>query len=90
MPSMMASASENLLKMNPVRKYVAKAEAGIGWRIWNRRTKRWWGNYFSEYPEAVLEELNGLGRQHVLVRLCRSSQSKEAASQRAEKRHNTW
>jgi hypothetical protein len=58
-------------------KYVAKAEAGVGWRIWNRRTKRWWGNFFSEYPEAVLQELNGLARQEVLVRLCRSSQSKE-------------
>lgn len=58
-------------------KYVAKAEAGVGWRIWNRRTKRWWGNFFAEYPQAVLQELNGLARQEVLVRLCRTSQSKE-------------
>jgi hypothetical protein len=57
--------------------YQARPEtkAGIDWRIWNRRTKRWWGNYFSEYPEAVLQELNGLARQELLVRLCRSSQS---------------
>ena len=57
-------------------KYVAKAEAGVGWRIWNRRTKRWWGNFFSEYPETVLQELNSLARQEVLVQLCRSSQPK--------------
>ena len=57
-------------------KYVAKAEAGVGWRIWNRRTKRWWGNFFTEYPEAVLQELNGLARQDVLVRLCGASQSR--------------
>ena len=58
-------------------KYVAKAEAGVGWPIWNRRTKRWWGNFFSQYPDALLQELNGMGRQDVLIRLCKSSQSKE-------------
>jgi hypothetical protein len=61
---------------NSEHKYVAKAEAGVGWRIWKRRTKRRWGNYFFEYPEAVLQELNGLARQEVLVRLCKSSQPK--------------
>lgn len=59
------------------QKYVARAEAGVGWRVWNRRSKRWWGNYYSEYPEAVLQELNGLARQEVLVRLCQSSRSRE-------------
>jgi len=62
---------------NSEHRNVAKAEAGIGWRIWNRKTKRWWGNYFYDYPEALLQELNGLSRQEVLVRLCKSSQSKE-------------
>lgn len=62
---------------NSAHKYVAKAEAGIGWRIWDRRTNRWWGNFFGEYPETVLQELNGLARQEVLVRLCKQSQSKD-------------
>jgi hypothetical protein len=70
------SSSEN--------KYVAKAEAGVGWRIWHRRTRRWWGNFFSEYPEAVLQELNGPARQEVLVRLCRSSQSRQRMADVAE------
>jgi hypothetical protein len=57
-------------------KFVARAEAGVGWRIFNRQTKRAWGNYFREYPATVLAELNGDARQSVLVELCRSTQSK--------------
>jgi hypothetical protein len=67
-------------------KYVAKAEAGVSWRIWNRRTKRWWGNFFSEYPEAVVQELNGLAREDLLVRLCRSSQPRDRIAQGRRKR----
>lgn len=51
--------------------YVCKAIPGQGWRVWNRRTKRWWGNYFIEFPEALLAELNGEKRPEILVKLCR-------------------
>lgn len=57
----------------PKVKYVAKAISKVGWRIWNRRAKRWWGNYFSEYPQNVLDELNGLKRSTELTRLAKSS-----------------
>jgi hypothetical protein len=63
--------------------FVAKAEAGVGWRIWNRRQRRNWGNFFPDYPQAVLDELNGLARPEVLVRLCRASASR---ARMAEKR----
>lgn len=67
-------------------KFVARAEAGVGWRIWNRRTKRWWGNVFDAYPAAVLEELNGLARRDVLVSLCRSSRPRGQAIERRRRK----
>ena len=50
-------------------KFVAKAEAGKGWRVWNRRTRRWWGNYLNAYPEDLLAELNGERRPEKIVEL---------------------
>jgi len=41
------------------RQYVARATADLGWRIWNTKTKRWWGEYFKRYPDELLAELNG-------------------------------
>lgn len=52
-----------------MERYVAKATAGKGWRIWNRKMKKWWGNYFNDYPTALLAELNGLKRPDKLVEL---------------------
>jgi len=49
-----------------MRSYVAKAEAGKGWRIWERKMKKWWGNYFKIYPEELLAELNGAHGQRRL------------------------
>jgi hypothetical protein len=69
----------------PQQRYVAKAEAGVGWRVWNRRAKRWWGNFFPEYPQAVLEELNGAARPEVLTQLCKSSQSRERIAKNRRK-----
>jgi hypothetical protein len=45
--------------MSTRRQYVAKATADLGWRIWNTKTKRWWGEYFKRYPDELLAELNG-------------------------------
>jgi hypothetical protein len=39
-----------------MRRYVAKAESGKGWRIWESKMKRWWGNYFSRYPEELTKK----------------------------------
>jgi hypothetical protein len=55
------------------KKYVAKAEAGKGWRVWNRKTKKWWGNYFAEYPEELLDELNGDRDTKKIVELSKKS-----------------
>lgn len=40
-------------------RYVARAEAGAGWHVWDRKLKRWWGNFFTQYPSEVIAELNG-------------------------------
>ena len=40
-------------------RFVSKAEAGQGWRIWDRTQKKWWGNPYQAYPERLLAELNG-------------------------------
>lgn len=61
-------------------KFIARAEAGLGWRIWNRKTKRSWGNYFKDYPEDVLNELNGSKDQENLINLCKKSYTKNEKS----------
>lgn len=59
--------------MSTTVKYVAKATPGVGWRIFNRKTKRSWGNFFKDYPQDVLDELNGQRRPEVLTQLCKKS-----------------
>lgn len=59
-------------------RYVCRAEAGQGWRIWNRKTGKPWGNYFQAFPEELLAELNGAKRPDVLVELCRESYARKA------------
>ena len=49
--------------------YVAKAEPGIGWRIWNTKMKRYWGEVYAEPPEVLLQELNGQKRPAQLTAL---------------------
>lgn len=53
----------------PKRRFVGRATAGIGWRIWDHKANRWWGNPFQNYPEALLEELNGEKRPEAIVKL---------------------
>jgi hypothetical protein len=55
----------------PSARYVAKSEADRGWRVWDRKLKRWWGEWRCDYPQAVLDELNGQKRPEVLTELCR-------------------
>ncbi len=54
-------------------RFVAKAVPDHGWRVWDRMGKRWWGNYFAAYPEALLAERNGPKRFDRITELCRCS-----------------
>ncbi|MFD9487588.1 hypothetical protein ACFWBX_27190 [Streptomyces sp. NPDC059991] len=40
------------------RWYVARGVPG-GYRIWNVRGKRWWGDLYELCPDDLLAELNG-------------------------------
>jgi hypothetical protein len=62
----------------PNARYVARAEAGRGWRVWDRKISRWWGNPFADYPEALLAELNGPKRPARIVELTRGSRRKRS------------
>ena len=54
-------------------RYVARAYAGKGWRVFNRRTQRPWGIYFPNYPETLLAELNGQKRPDKIAELTKKS-----------------
>jgi hypothetical protein len=41
------------------RRFVAKAESGKGWRVWDNTQKKWWGEVYQQIPEKLLLELNG-------------------------------
>jgi hypothetical protein len=40
------------------RQYVARGAPG-GYRIWDSKRRRWWGDLYELCPDDLLEELNG-------------------------------
>jgi len=57
----------------PRRRYVGKGVPG-GWRIWNKKSRKWWGQLYEKQPDELLSELNGLKRPEVIVKLTRKYQ----------------
>ena len=57
----------------PRRRYVAQGVPG-GWRIWNKKTGRFWGQLYELQPDDLVEELNGQRRTEVIVDLTRKYQ----------------
>jgi hypothetical protein len=55
------------------RKYVAKGVPG-GWRIWNNKSKKYWGQLYEKQPDELIEELNGEYRPEKIVELTRRFQ----------------
>jgi hypothetical protein len=53
------------------RRYVAKGVAGEGWRVWDNKQKRLWGNPFTRCPDELLDELNGPKRPEKVTELVR-------------------
>ena len=60
----------------PVVRYVCRAVPGVGWRIWDRKMNKWWGNAFTDFPQLLIDELNGLKRPEALVCLTRPKNKK--------------
>ena len=52
-------------------RFVARAEADGGWRVYDRQQKKWWGDRYKVYPEHLLTELNGPKRPERLTELTR-------------------
>ncbi|MCX5397086.1 hypothetical protein [Streptomyces sp. NBC_00102] len=40
------------------RRYVARGVPG-GYRVWDNRGRRWWGDHYELCPDGLLTELNG-------------------------------
>lgn len=40
------------------RRYVARGVAG-GWRVWDNKARRWWGDLYEVQPDELVAELNG-------------------------------
>jgi hypothetical protein len=51
------------------RRFVARAEAGHGWRVWDNFFRRWWGPCLSSQPDELVAELNGERRLERLNQL---------------------
>ena len=62
----------------PNNRFVAKAEAGKGWHIWDNMQKKWWGERYQNYPESLLAELNGEKRPQRLIELIKQTPRKRA------------
>jgi hypothetical protein len=40
------------------RRYVVRGEPG-GYRIWDNKARRWWGDHYEVQPDVLVAELNG-------------------------------
>jgi hypothetical protein len=40
------------------RRYVARGVPG-GYRVWDNRARRWWGDLYEVQPDELVAELNG-------------------------------
>ncbi|MFI9643440.1 hypothetical protein ACIG87_25890 [Micromonospora sp. NPDC051925] len=40
------------------RRYVARGVPG-GYRVWDNKARRWWGDLYQLCPDGLLTELNG-------------------------------
>ncbi|PYC78146.1 hypothetical protein C7C46_16730 [Streptomyces tateyamensis] len=52
------------------RRYVARGVPG-GYRVWNAKMRRWWGELYELCPDELLDELNGAARPEKLTELAR-------------------
>lgn len=57
----------------PRRKYVMRGFPG-GWKIWNNKTQKWWGESYELQPTELVNELNGKKRPEVIVKLTKKFQ----------------
>ena len=42
-----------------------------GWRIWDNKSRRWWGDHYEVQPDELIAELNGAGDYQRITALLR-------------------
>ncbi|GII22495.1 hypothetical protein Pme01_20920 [Planosporangium mesophilum] len=52
------------------RRYVARGVPG-GYRIWDNKARRWWGDLYELCPDDLLAELNGEANYERITALLR-------------------
>ena len=50
------------------RQYVARGVPG-GYRIWDNKRRRWWGDLYELCPDDLLDELNSTASQEKITAL---------------------
>ena len=55
------------------RRYVGRAVAAVGWRIWDNKLQRFWGEVYDPFPQTLLDELNGEKKPQSLSLLAKMS-----------------
>ena len=65
------------------QRFVAHAAAGAGWRIWDKKARKWWGPVFAAHPAALVDELNGEKRPDRLTELLRAADTRPADGEHA-------
>jgi hypothetical protein len=50
------------------RRYVVRGVPG-GYRIWDNRVQRWWGDHYEVQPDELVAELNGEANPHRITTL---------------------
>jgi hypothetical protein len=66
-------------------RFVAKAQAGIGWRIWDNKIKTWWGQIYDQHPEKLIAELNGEKRPDELTKLGQTKEVRKSKNRSANR-----
>lgn len=58
------------------RRYVARGVPG-GYRIWNNKARRWWGDLYELCPDELLAELNGAADPDRITELLRRHRARK-------------
>jgi hypothetical protein len=58
------------------RRFVARGVPG-GYRIWDNKIRRWWGDFYELCPDDLLTELNGQRRPTIITELLRRCRSQK-------------
>jgi hypothetical protein len=58
------------------RRYVARGVPG-GYRIWDNKGQRWWGDLYELCPDDLLDELNGEANPEQITALLRRSRAQK-------------